>query len=431
MEESEDAVNHTDPKLQVNVLALAYGGEFIGEVQEPSAHLGKKAFLRKVAPGEIVEALMVSQQERFLRAEPLTIRNSSAQRQDPPCPFFGNCGGCDLQHLNLPYQRRLKREMVESMLLKQAGLKPDKDVSLAGEHLAGFHYRKRLALHLNQDGELGLYRQGSNQVVPIDKCFIACAEINQNLPLLSAALREFGAVFESVYVEYAAGQVLVVLKTRTVVQAKTELLEKIKNLKEALSSFKILNGAEVIYAQLQFKPVSRQDSLLAQAGHFSQVNPEANELLRELVCSRVKFSNVSELYAGAGNFSLPLAESGKKVAAVEIDPELSRQAEASLVSLGLQERVTFFNLSCEKYVRANALNETVVLDPPRSGAKEVVKSFKPGQTKQVIYISCNLPSLCRDLKTLAAKGFALMQVLVLDMFPQTHHVEVVAIAEGR
>jgi len=161
-------------------------------------------------------------------------------------------------------------------------------------------------------------------------------------------------------------------------------------------------------------------------GHFAQVNPQGNELLKQLVLDLAIGKEICELYAGAGNLSLMLAQAGRRVEAVETDEQLVKFGEKQARALKLERHLTFFNLSAERFVKEHSLLPTVILDPPRGGAKEVVKYFRPGKVKNIVYVSCNLPTLCRDLKTLVEAGYSLERVLVLDMFPQTGHVEIIA-----
>jgi 23S rRNA (uracil1939-C5)-methyltransferase len=165
------------------------------------------------------------------------------------------------------------------------------------------------------------------------------------------------------------------------------------------------------------------------SGHFSQVNEEGNAELRAAVVERVSNREVLELYAGAGNFSLALAQRGHTVTAVEADAELVRYGKREALSHGLAESLNFQHSSCEKFMKsAHVLPKTLLLDPPRGGAKAALERIAARGVEEVVYVSCNLPTLARDLGLLAAQGFEVQEVLVIDMFAQTHHVETVSTA---
>ena len=139
-------------------------------------------------------------------------------------------------------------------------------------------------------------------------------------------------------------------------------------------------------------------------------------------------AHVTELYAGAGNFTLPLARQGAQVDAVEASRELVRFGETRARESGLGDRITFFRESCEKFCKTREFRECVLLDPPRSGAPAVVeKLLQSPQVKRLVYVSCYLPTLCRDMKALAEVGFKLERTYVIDMFAQTHHVETISV----
>jgi 23S rRNA (uracil1939-C5)-methyltransferase len=166
-------------------------------------------------------------------------------------------------------------------------------------------------------------------------------------------------------------------------------------------------------------------------GHFSQNNKEANQLMLEYILELVKTERVTDLYAGAGNISIPLAQAGHIVTAVEVDPYLVRFGQSRVQAAGVSERVTFIRQACEKWAESNTGDATVVLDPPRGGALEVCQRLSPQRTPRLVYVSCYPPTFARDVQVLNERGYEVKLVKVLDMFPQTHHSELVALIEAR
>jgi tRNA/tmRNA/rRNA uracil-C5-methylase (TrmA/RlmC/RlmD family) len=163
---------------------------------------------------------------------------------------------------------------------------------------------------------------------------------------------------------------------------------------------------------------------ISRLGHFSQVNNAGNEALKSLVASLVSQKSALELYAGSGNFSFLLAEKGIYVRAVELDPTLVKLGKTEALRRAMP--VDFVRQSAEEYC-ADATSEPLLfLDPPRAGAFEALKALNLERCEQIVYVSCDLGSLSRDLALLQDRGFVCEDVFVVDMFPQTNHVECVA-----
>lgn len=414
--------------IEARVKSLAHGGAFVCEVINSSGAPQKKAFIRGVIPQELVEAEIVEEKKNLVEARALRILEPSPARTDPACPLFGQCGGCDLQHMQIAAQRSAKLNMVSDTLRKQGRLVPDGGVSLIGEQLAGFAYRKRIMLHCSTNGEIGFYRQRSGEVVDTACCLLATEKINLALQHLRNCAFSIFEHLSSVVIEEHGNETFLLLR----------LLEHSRHLNEALPlildlpvleipNLLLLQQRRVLYARYRGNSLERAEDLPVPVGHFSQINQAANELLVETVLAEACASEITDLYAGAGNFSLPLARRGARVQAVELDPKLSALGAKIAADESLQDRLSFETSSCEKFLRRYSLEKLVVLDPPRQGAAEVVKHFDPAVTAKVVYVSCNLPTLCRDLGVLRERGYSLVKVGVLDMFPQTHHVETISV----
>lgn len=408
-------------KIGVEVAALAYGGSSVGRiVSGPEDLIGKKAFVPWVVPGELVEGVVVADGKRFVTAEASDVVRRSAFRVVPPCPLFTRCGGCQFQHIEGREQRRLRVEMVEQTLRVQAKVVPLEGVALLGESLPYYHYRRRIGLHVTEGGSIGFYKAGTGEVVDVPYCFLASEPLNNALlevrPLLQAHSAECGGAM----LEERGGEVFVVLKARERVRISEAFAEGARS---RFPNVEILQGKESRYRQLNFEELG--DPSLYPAGHFSQVNDAGNELLVEAVLANITGRKVTELYAGSGNFSFPLARAGKEVRAVELDKSLVALGRRDAEAQGLP--VLFFEASCESFVRRHPLDESVVLDPPRSGAKYLIPAFRRSGTREIVYVSCNLPSLSRDLAALLADGYIAVKVYVVDMFPQTFHTETVTI----
>jgi len=309
------------------------------------------------------------------------------------------------------------------MLARQAGVHPINGVHLVGEQLPGYGYRSRIDLHLDSAGQLGFYRSGSGDVVPVERCLLAVDPINVALKNYSAGIAACVTLIEGVRIGMnAQDQVEVILKLRehcdeTALndQALSVLIRSIPNLSITLKE-------DPVYEQLEFSPVAQN----ANGAHFSQVNSAGNRKLQELVVAAVAAApQVTELYAGAGNFTFILAAAGSRIDAVEADPVLARMGATYANEHSLP--ITYFAESCERFVERNRLHPVVLLDPTRSGARAVIPALCAPHIERIIYVSCSVPTLARDLKELSTAGFKALRTDVIDMFAQTHHVETVTV----
>jgi 23S rRNA (uracil1939-C5)-methyltransferase len=408
--------------ITVSITGLAVGGACIGQVTAGrEGVVGKKAFVRDALPGEVVECEIVKEHDRFVDARLVSITTPSSARRAAPCQYAAACGGCDLQHSEVTEQRRMKKMMIEQMLARQAGITVPGGVVELGPTLPELHYRNRITLHVSESGQIGYYKRGTSSVVDVQQCLLANAAINTELSKLRTGLRKASRVISGVIFDTPPGtsEVHVVAQIPESVRI-TDSFRQSPEVQELLH----LNPA-IEFEQRGNSLFEPGDDDGFPAGHFSQVNHAGNQLLIEEVLRSVRSSALTELYAGSGNFSLPLARTGKRVDAVELDPELVDYGVKLASQQGLTKNVQFFTMSCEQFVKVRPLRESLLLDPPRAGAKEVVGKFDPKILKEVVYVSCSLPMLARDLKVLVQRGYRVERVAFVDMFPQTHHVETV------
>lgn len=411
------------PPITVEMTALASGGACVGTITSPEEHCGKKAFIPFTAPGELVEARITRNKRSYVQGELVTIQRPSPARQAPVCPVFGSCGGCDLQHIELREQRVLKAKMVEDLLSVHGGVEAQEGISLLAPDLPGFAYRRRMSFHINKKREFGLYRKNGRSIVELSHCPISTETINSFLAQNLELLRECAPEIETVTVEDHAGTVYLALEAHPRNSTALETLlpkEGFRLLEQRVPNLQVNFRHRAIY-----RP-GEKVSGTPPVGHFSQNNELANDAMIEFLRRHVGTERVTDLYAGAGNISLPLAEAGHAVTAVEVDPALVAFGKVRAEQAGLAERLMFHTQSCEKWVESFTPDETVVLDPPRGGALEVCQRLSPQVSPHLLYVSCYPPTFARDVQALTERGYRLVSVVVLDMFPQTYHSELVA-----
>lgn len=409
--------------FRASITALAAGGAFVGTVTEdiqsaaaPSI-VGKKAFIRYACPGEVVEAAIEQQSANLIEGKLLNVLNPSVDRTTPTCSIFGRCGGCDLQHLQISAQRRFKLDMIRGMFRKHASFDLQDTLVDMSESLPAYQYRSRCEFHLNQAGELGFYMIGSGDVVDCPECPLLTPPLNEFFKLYRHKIIALKHIVRAVRIEEEQGKVKLLLKIAT--DATNPLADPgLDDLCKAVPSIKILQDRKLIFERAS-------EQAIDSTGHFSQVNQVGNAVLQRLVTSAVTGGQVTEFYAGSGNFTFPLADLHKRVVAIEADPALVEKAKQEARLRKLEDRISFHTSSCEKYIRKGEVLPSVLLDPPRSGAKLVCQALSSSKVREIAYVSCNLASFFRDFVILRSSGFELKRLNFVDMFPQTHHVELV------
>jgi len=438
--------------VSIRVDGIAFGGESVGTVLDliksgaaipegntlssnPSIK-GKRAFVAGAIPGETIEATVIENQARRIIAELTEVKDPSTDRVTPKCSVFAECGGCQLQFMNIEAQRQAKLEMVSNMLEKQGQLLPSSGISyIAGNSdLPSWEYRRKIILHLAEDGRLGFFREKTSDVVEFDHCHIARPILNEFLQKAKHILVGLSAKIAKITLEEDDNKIALLLECRHDVSGIPYGLNELANKigRDHLSCIRLLVAGKPRANWLPEPENNSPDassnsgSVSFRAGHFSQVNPLANQLLVEQVVSLLSSEKeVLELYAGAGNFSFPLVKAGVELVAVEVDPTLVKSARYTASAQGVSKKITFHQVSVEKFIKLKKGSKAVLLDPPRAGAKEFAQKAENIALGRIVYVSCALPTFLRDAKLLS-QTHILTKVWLLDMFPQTYHVELVA-----
>jgi 23S rRNA (uracil1939-C5)-methyltransferase len=407
--------------MKVRAESLAIGGSMVCSNTDPEDK--KKIFVPYLIPGETAEVLITSQKSSLQEGKVVEVITPDKSRVKPPCDAFTICGGCQLQHIATKSQRDIKIEMIRSYFDRQTKLK-DIQVINASEGLPDYGYRRRATFHLSHEGLLGFHAGGTRSVVPIQDCLIVEPAISKLIPTLQAIAQKLSDRVTTIEVSIGEKNSIVFM-----VRDRTHP----KDLQRELEQFQRKHKEDIyIKTKQQTFFLSAHGIIPSHSdhGHFSQVNRLGNERLHAVVSDAVakQSSTATELYAGSGNFTFELAARGYQVNAIELDAQLVRAGQQKAMETKNGKKITFYQSPCETWVKKNDLSELVLLDPPRAGAKDVIRLARWEQVKQIIYISCSLPSFARDAESLVTgNGFTLKAVSFVDMFPQTHHVELVGV----
>jgi 23S rRNA (uracil1939-C5)-methyltransferase len=416
---------------EIVIDALAYGPYGIGRLY------GKAVMIPDTAPGDKIVARLVESKERYAVGEVIRLIEASPLRQTPPCPYVGRCGGCSWQHLRYEAQLKAKQQCVGDAL-RRIGKLSDFELKPIIAARDPFHYRRRIRLQASAASGLGFFAAGSHSVVEIDSCLIADARLNAAIAALRLWLGDLNSAME--HLELVAGdepnELVVVAQPTDSFQASDEsACERLVGENSLISGIIVLARARrKIYGQTLIT-VKLQDDLTLQvdADVFTQVNADGNRQMIEQLLAAGDFhrqDRVLELYCGAGNFTLPLAQRVAEVTAVEgyRAAIASGELNAQRYQLeNIQWQCADVPQAVARLKRQRQTFSKIVLDPPRTGAKGIEADLAALGAEMILYISCNPTTLARDLANLAKQGYKLHSVQPIDFFPHTFHVESLAV----
>jgi tRNA/tmRNA/rRNA uracil-C5-methylase (TrmA/RlmC/RlmD family) len=387
-------------------------------------------FVRHALPGERVRARITAVTATYARADAVEVMAPSPDRVEPPCPYArpDRCGGCDYQHVSLAGQRRLKAARVEEQLRHLAGVNRTVEIEpIPGDH-NGLGWRSRVRLAIDRDGRAGFRRHRSHEVETIASCPIATAAVNATGAF---AARWPGAA--EVEVVTGTPQPGVAAGESVVVAVSSRRGNRAVPTGAALDTGLVVDGA------VRRRPSAVETEVAGRRyrtspGVFWQAHVGAPAALLGAVLDGIDpgpGAHVVDLYAGAGLFSVPLAEAAGpagRVLAVEHDRHACDDARYNGGHLGpfeVRRAPVTPHLVAEGIGRPDA----IVLDPPRQGAGTAVMRAMTALTpalRSAVYVSCDPSSFSRDLRALLDAGWDLAELRAFDLFPMTEHVELVA-----
>ena len=362
---------------------------------------GYNVFVAGGIPGERVVAEVVKVHRKYVSAKVVDVLEASPDRVEPPCPYYGECTGCQWQHLSYDAQLKTKHEKVTDAL-QRVGELADPPVSEVRPSPDQLGYRNHARFTINRDGALGFINRETRQFVRIDKCLLMHQGVNDLLEELQDHCGETTQL--SIRAGKYSGDFLI-------------------------QPYLVHPEIGVLTGQKRYtESVAGQDFLVSSPSFF-QVNVEQAAAAADVVRDRLHLTAddvLLDAYTGVGTFAILLAPSVKRVIAVE---ESSAAVADAKQNAGDLQNLEFVLGRTEDVLRNLPVKpDVVVLDPPRSGCQpRALESLIEMAPSRVAYVSCDAETLGRDLKILCQGGYRLDEVAPLDMFPQTHHVECVAL----
>lgn len=424
----------------IEIEKIIYGGEGLGRLDN-----GMVAMVPHVLPGEKVRIQEINRRKNHIRAEIVALDSASAHRIPPPCFCYQTCGGCNLQHVDYHEQLIIKQGFVRESLQRSKLDIAAAEILPTVASPDALHYRHKIRLHLDTEGNPGFHRNDSNEVIPVEQCLLATKGINDSLPHIRAYCSSGEAAGNWEVVEVlespASGEIIAVFypgkskSTHTQPHEPGELGNGIHSLirdKAAFHGQDAVNGTPLL--RQSFVTEKQSYELCWDSHCFFQTNVQQNRQLVEMVCQAVgeaQPGGLLDLYCGMGNFSVPLALLGWKVTGIEHNQRSIYWAKHNAAAAGLAD-LTFS--ASPVAVGLKGLRDkkphTIVLDPPRLGLDNKSREQLPLlRARKIIYVSCDPATLARDLAHLCATGYHIKSVTPVDLFPQTHHIESLTILE--
>lgn len=414
------------------------------------AHVeGKAIFIEGALPGERVSYTSFRRKPTFENARADEILKTSCLRVTPACPHFGVCGGCSMQHLEPLAQAAAKQRILEDAFWHIARLRPETILPPIVGPAWGYRRRARLTVRkvVKKGGVLvGFHEKRSSYVADMTSCAVLPAPISALLPKLRELVGALSIAERLPQIEVAVGDGLPVLVLR--------ILEPLTAADE--SALRAFADAEGVSLWLQpagpdsaapFHPLTEPFpyyrlpdygvTLRFRPTDFTQVNHDVNRVLVRRALGLLDVhagESIADMFCGLGNFTLPLARLGARVVGVEGSAALVARARDNAVLNGLESRIDYhvanlFTPTAEQLAAWGRFDK-MLIDPPREGAVELVKTLDENAPLRIVYVSCNPATLARDAAVLVhEKGYRLMAAGIANMFPQTSHVESIALFE--
>jgi 23S rRNA (uracil1939-C5)-methyltransferase len=388
--------------FEVTVEKLVYGGDGLGRVD------GRVVFAPFVLPGERIRAQAEKEKPGMVRARMLEVLAAAPERVAAPCPVFGRCGGCHYQHAPYSFQLAAKQAILVEELRRLGKIEPPAEIAVVSAE--PFGYRNRVQLHVDQ-ARIGYREARSHKLCAVEQCPVGSPKIEEAVCALNAMARDgrWPRFMQSIEVFTDESQVQInVLETERPV---------------ARRFFDWCGGKipGMVEGALDYEGRFRVSS-----NSFFQVNRFLIDRLVEVALEGAEGESALDLYAGVGLLSIPLARHFRRVTAVESGAGAVRDLQFNAERAGLSNLHALPKTAEEYLLAIETPPDLVVLDPPRTGlGKAVVKRLGELRPRQVTIVACDPATLARDLAGLVAAGYRVQCMTLVDLFPQTYHVETV------
>jgi 23S rRNA (uracil1939-C5)-methyltransferase len=437
--------------LLLTIEKMIYGGDGLARLPADEHGRGKAAFVPFVLAQEQVEARIIEQKSSFARAHADSIVEPSPRRVQPGCQYFGRCGGCHYQHTDYEHQIQIKADILRETLRRTAKLELAPEVLVHPSPPWNYRNRSRLQVQTRPAFRVGYFKMASHELLPVEECPISSPLINRGIAVLWKNGRAGKVPLGVLEVEFFANaddtQMLVEVSSapdtkRAALRAWAEELRASMPEIAGIAVFREVQGGKTLAQEklltagadhLIYK--TQRAAYRVSAGSFFQINRHLTDELVKIVTQHQSGDFALDLYAGAGLFSTALGGDFRHTVSVESSQTSSADLSYNLSSNGVAVQATTeqYLAGIEKSGRSGKGTvlphishkpDLAVVDPPRSGLGErVARMLAALGAPRVIYVSCDPVTLARDLVMLLGAGYRIDQLHLVDLFPQTFHLE--------
>ena len=382
---------------------------------------GKIAFVKDTLPGEEIELKIIKENSKLIEAEPTSFLKESQLRVKELCPYYKECGGCNLLHMPYEEQIKYKQSKIVDIMKKYADINSEviKQIVPCDRQ---FHYRNKVTLKVRE--KIGYFKEKTYELIPIEKCLLVNDKINEIIKILNG-YTNLSNIKEVVIKSFTDKEtMLIIYLQEDEINAKLldYLSKHVDNIIVYDNNKKIIKriGKSNIIARLKEKQFK------IGANSFFQVNMDQTLKIYDKIAdylSKIEDSTVLDLYCGVGSIGLYSVSNYAKLIGVEIVPEAIENAKTN-AELNSMENTKFLVGDTKTILmHSNYKADTIIVDPPRAGLdKSVIEDIKKINPNMLIYLSCDPITLARDLKLLSDL-YDVEELIPYDMFPNTHHVE--------
>ena len=427
------------PKVyEIDIESLSHEGRGISHIDN------KVIFTRGALPGERVVASRTLSRAKYEEADIIEVIKSSPERIEPKCSVYGICGGCSFQHLSSSNQINAKHDWLQSAFLGQAKVQPKEWLEPVQVESWGYRRKARLGVRYVAKKEkvlVGFRERKSSFVTVMSRCEVLHPSLGDNLEALSECIERLSIKEHVPQIEVAIaeqGSILILRHLKPLSANDEQILDEYAK-KLSITWYLQSGGLETIKPlkhsiQLTYALSNHSIEMSFLPNDFTQVNFELNKKMIDLALDLLQLNendNVIDLFCGLGNFTLPISRYVNSVVGIEGDRGLVERAKANaeaneISNASFYKADLFQDVSGFEWFRGKNYNKALI-DPARTGAIEIVELIPKLKVERLVYVSCNPATLARDTAKLVELGFTLESAGVMDMFPQTAHVESIAL----
>lgn len=390
---------------------------------------GMIVFIPKALIGEKVRVRILEIKKNFARGKIVEILEKSSKRTESLCPYYEECGGCNLRHQTSSENLKFKKEKVEVALRKIGKL--DVEVDDIVPSFKENNYRNKVSFKV-ENSRIGFYGEGTYQLIDIDNCMLAENDINDALVVIRDYLSKYENEIKTITIKYGNASSDLLIDIYSTSDKDIDILDylddNIRNLKT------VIFNDQVVYGNGYIKQVSNGLMFNCSSKSFFQVNTNQAEKLYDAAVKLAKISDkdvVLDLYCGTGTITSIIAGYAKKVIGIEIVEDAIIDAKYNLQMNNISNVKFICGDSAKEIIKIKDNIDIIFVDPPRKGVdRTAIAVMKKIYPKKIIYISCNPVTMARDLSYLTDL-YDVKKVVPFDMFPNTSHVECITLLEKK